>query len=105
RHPAPMNLPIIGRYTHWLHTKFPSGVPERLPETNQDGSTRVRGLYVVGDLQGVPLLKFSADSGARAVEAIAASPWFQKARTGAAGDATDLLIIGAGVAGISAALR
>jgi thioredoxin reductase len=41
---------------------------ERLPTVNEDYSTNVPGLYVVGDVAGVPLLKFAADSGAHAVQ-------------------------------------
>ena len=37
----------------------------------EDGSTNVSGLYVVGDLSGIPLLKLSANSGTRSVRRIA----------------------------------
>ena len=61
------------------------------------------GLYVVGDLTGVPLLKFSSDSGARAVQTIVADPAFKNRP---AEDGTlDLVIVGAGVAGMAAALE
>src|SRR5689334_3370593 len=65
--------PIV-RYARWLHTRWPAGTVEPLPEVQEDGSTRVPGLYIVGDLAGVPLLKFSADTGSRVVEAITADP-------------------------------
>ena len=93
----------LRRYSHWLHTRWPAGTLERLPEVRPDGSTVVPGLYVAGDLTGIPLLKFSADSGARAVQTIAADPSFQKAR--AAGEGLDLAIVGGGVAGMAAALE
>jgi len=97
---------LIRRYTEWLHTRWPAGKVEKLPEVNADGSTRVPGLYVVGDLTGIPLLKFSADSGARAVRTIAADRRFRKSRE-EEGDAgpLDLAIIGAGVSGMAAALE
>jgi thioredoxin reductase/ferredoxin len=101
-----MNL--IARYTRWLHTRWPAGTVERLPAVAPDGTTAVPGLRVVGDLAGVPLLKFAADTGARAVQAILAEPGFQAARSGGstAGDAPlDLAIIGGGVAGIAAAIE
>src|SRR4051812_48987020 len=60
----------IKRYTRWLHTMWPAGTVERLPEVQPDGSTNIPGVYVVGDLTGIPLLKFSADTGTRAVMAI-----------------------------------
>src|SRR5450759_1180724 len=59
-------MSLVGRYAHWLHTRWPAGTVERLPEMQDDGSTAVAGVRIVGDLTGVPLLKFSADSGARA---------------------------------------
>ncbi len=61
------------------------------------------GVRVVGDLTGVPLLKFSADTGARAVQAIVGEADFQK-RKGAAG-VVDLAIVGGGVSGIAAAIE
>jgi len=96
-------ISALRRYTHWLHTRWPAGTVERLPEVRADGSTAVPGLYVVGDLTGIPLLKFSADSGARAVQTIAADPSFQRQR--AAGGGLDLAIIGGGVSGMAAALE
>src|SRR4051794_31563257 len=94
----------ISRYTRWLHTMWPAGTVEKLPRVNEDFSTNVPGLYVVGDLTGVPLLKFSADSGARAVRTI-----IQTNRTSSSSPssplAPDLIIIGAGISGMSAALE
>jgi thioredoxin reductase len=78
---------------------------EKLPVVNEDGSTNVPGLYVVGDLTGVPLLKFSADSGARAVRTIASDPSFSNRNRGLGPEAHDLAIVGAGVSGMSAALE
>ena len=89
---------------HWLHTRWPAGTVEPLPEVGPDGSTQVPGVYVVGDLTGIPLLKFSADSGARAVETIAADHKFTEARSQKAAGVRDLVIIGAGVSGVAAAL-
>ena len=106
-----MNL--IARYTRWLHTRWPAGHVEKLPRTRDDGSTNIPGMYVVGDLRGIPLLKFSSDTGARAVQRIVNDSAFQAERgRGEAGriqpgtgDALDLVIIGAGVAGMAAALE
>ena len=64
-------MSLLGRYTHWLHTRWPAGTVEKLPEIREDGTTAVPGVRIVGDLTGVPLLKFSSDSGAHAVKAIA----------------------------------
>ena len=88
-------LSLLGRYTDWLHTRWPAGTVEKLPVTQEDGSTNVRGLFIVGDLTGIPLLKFSADTGARAVRAIVADPALVEERKVKGPGALDLLIIGA----------
>ena len=90
---------------HWLHTRWPAGTVERLPEVGADYSTAVPGVYIVGDLTGVPLLKFSADSGARAVQTIALDPRFTESQKSKAAGVKDLVIIGAGVSGMAAALE
>jgi thioredoxin reductase/ferredoxin len=99
-----MAMGPIGRYVNWLHTRWPAGTVEKLPEVREDGSTNVPGLYVVGDLTGIPLLKFSADSGARAVQTIVADPAFQRRDTsgGGGGDVLDVVVVGAGVSGLAA---
>ena len=63
---------LFARYTHWLHTRWPAGTVETLPECDEHGRTALAGVRIVGDLTGIPLLKFSSDSGARAVREIAA---------------------------------
>lgn len=94
---------MLARYARWLHTGWPAGTVEKLPEVEADGTTRVPGVRVVGDLTGVPLLKFSADSGARAVQAIAREDEVAKKRGGAG--VVDVAIVGAGVSGIAAAIE
>lgn len=97
----------LARYTRWLHTRWPAGGVEPLPRVRADYSTNVPGVYVVGDLTGVPLLKYAAESGAAAVRTIAADLDARQARSGAAAstDVVDVAILGAGVAGASAALE
>jgi NosR/NirI family nitrous oxide reductase transcriptional regulator len=103
-------------YTHWLHTRWPAGAPEPLPAADEHGRTSIPGVYIVGDLTGIPLLKFALDSGARAAAAVVAdfgepgkqrrSPERQgtRARGASADDPLDLAIVGGGVAGIAAAV-
>ena len=85
---------VFTRYMRWLHTQWPAGTVEKLPKVNEDGSTNVPGLFVVGDLTGIPLLKFSADTGAKVVERLSQGD----------GQVADAIIIGAGVSGMAAAL-
>ncbi|MCA9538579.1 MAG: NAD(P)-binding domain-containing protein [Myxococcales bacterium] len=95
---------LLARYARWLHTGWPAGTVEKLPVVAEDGSTNVPGVYVVGDLTGIPLLKFSADSGARAVQRIAADPALARERNDG-NEALDVAIIGAGVSGGAAAIE
>src|SRR5712691_6322792 len=95
-------------YTRWLHARWPAGTVEKLPLVNEDGSTSVAGLYIVGDLTGIPLLKFSADTGARAVHTILKDSAFQGRQKGLERDGKpvlDLVIVGSGVSGMSAAIE
>ncbi len=96
-------MELLKRYMNWLHLRWPAGTVEPLPEVDEHFRTNVPGLYVVGDLTGVPLLKLSADSGVRAVRHLCADPGFKPG--GGASGARDLVIIGAGVAGYAAALE
>ncbi|MGJ8638876.1 MAG: NAD(P)-binding domain-containing protein [Opitutaceae bacterium] len=97
-------LNTVKNYYHWLHGKWPAGGVEKSPDIQEDGTTELKGVRVVGDLTGVPLLKFSADTGAKAVSGILEEPDFKKG-AGEGRDIYDLIIIGAGVSGISAAIE
>ncbi len=111
----------LTRYARWLHTGWPAGTVEKLPALDEHGRTNVPGLYVAGDLTGIPLLKLSSDSGARAVAHIVQDPAFRALRESGPGgggrgdsargagarnvDVLDVAIIGGGVAGFAAALE
>jgi thioredoxin reductase/ferredoxin len=95
----------VHRYTRWLHTQWPAGHVEWLPEIRDDLRSSLPGVYIVGDLTGIPLLKFSADTGARAVAAIVGDPAFASEKKKKDPEVLDLLIVGAGVGGMAAALE
>ncbi len=88
--------------TKWLHTMYPMGTVEKSPTVEPDGSTNVPGVYVAGDLAGIPLLKFSQHTGARVAKAIIAE---LNTDQPSSDETLDVAILGAGVAGISAALE
>ncbi|WP_050432220.1 NAD(P)-binding domain-containing protein [Chondromyces crocatus] len=93
------------------------------PDLDDDlQSVDMPGLYLAGDITGLPLIKNAIQQGARATERAAmelrapglrkAAPWAGRGGDrGSEGDAStrdeplDLIIVGAGPAGISAALR
>ena len=91
-------------YMHWLHTRWPAGTVEKLPLARPDGSTNVPGLSIVGDLTGIPLLKFSADTGAKALFSMLKDPAFVK-RDRSDDQVLDVAIVGGGVSGFSAAIE
>jgi NosR/NirI family transcriptional regulator, nitrous oxide reductase regulator len=102
---------LLQRYTKWLHAQWPAGSVEKLPVCGEDGVTAIPGVRIAGDLTGIPLLKFSSHTGASAVRAILREPNFLKPESAplsggkSESDLLDLAIIGAGVAGISAAIE
>src|SRR5215212_3750438 len=104
---------MLARYTQWLHTQWPAGTVEKLPVSGAEGRTNLPGVRIVGDLTGIPLLKFSSHTGAEAVRAILREAEEERAsarseetgRAEARPSEFDLAIVGGGVAGISAALE
>ncbi len=96
---APRRRNVFSRYAHWLHLQWPAGLVEKLPVADGQGRSNVEGLYIVGDLTGVPLLKLSANAGYDATARIADD----LAGTTQQDDVLDLAIIGGGTAGFSAA--
>ncbi|MBC2603592.1 NAD(P)-binding domain-containing protein [Puniceicoccus vermicola] len=93
---------FLKRYANWLHLQWPAGKVEKLPLAGEDGETNVEGIRVVGDLTGIPLLKFSADTGAKAVRAFLEESRFEPSRD-PEDKILDVAIIGGGVSGIAAA--
>ncbi|MBL8295146.1 MAG: NAD(P)-binding domain-containing protein [Bryobacterales bacterium] len=73
--------------------------PQR-PVVNQQFESNVPGLFIVGDLAGAPVVKIAMEQGHRVAARIASLP---DARSSLA-DSFDLLVIGAGAAGLNAAL-
>ncbi len=96
---------LVRNYTCWLHTRWPAGTLEKLPVVGENGVTNIPGVYVTGDLTGIPLLKFSAQTGVRAVRTILAEPGFPAERNNRPDGVCELAIIGAGVSGMAAALE
>ena len=72
---------MLRRYFNWLHGKWPSRQIESLPILDTNFETSQPGVFVVGVLTGVPLLKFAADSAARVVEHLTTRPRTQDSNT------------------------
>ena len=96
---------MIAKYYNWLHGKWPAGTVEKLPVVGEQGVTNVDGIRIVGDLSGVPLLKFSSETGVQAIRGILEEGRFSKEKQERGAEDYDVAIIGAGVSGISAAME
>ena len=69
-----------------------------LPHVNRNFETNMKGIYIAGELGGMGLIKNSVEQGQQAMESIV------KANRSSKDKVYDVLIIGAGPAGISASL-
>jgi len=69
-----------------------------LPHVNQNFETNVQGIYIAGELGGMGLIKNSVEQGQQAIESI------MRRKKRAIGNVLDVVIVGAGPAGISASL-
>ncbi len=95
---------IVTRYFNWLQKGNPTGLVDRFPEIDEKGETSVKGIYVIGDLTGIPLLKLAAESGKKILDTFDADQQFQSQRKTMAVD-YDIVIVGGGISGISAAIE
>lgn len=75
-----------------------------LPHVNPDYQTNVDGIYIAGELGGMGLIKNSIEQGIEAVNGIHARCKNKTIEIGET-DVLNLLVVGAGPAGIGAALR
>ncbi len=69
-----------------------------LPHVNQNFETNMKGIYIAGELGGMGLIKNSVEQGQQAIDSIVKSKKVGK------NGCLDLVIVGAGPAGISASL-
>ncbi|HNB73168.1 MAG TPA: NAD(P)-binding domain-containing protein [Acidobacteriota bacterium] len=94
---------LISSYFNWLQHGAPTGEVVRYPVIREKYQSQVDGLYIVGDLSGLPLLKFAAKQGFEVIGHIAT----RLAQSPAPTDDSvyDVAILGAGAAGLAAALH
>ncbi len=78
-------------------------IAERVALDAELQSRDVPGLYLAGDLTGLPLIRNAINQGAHAMRAVAAALGREGGR--AAGGTLDVIVVGAGPAGLSAALE
>jgi len=92
---------MLGKIQRWLEGIFETGnMPTRRPLVDAHHESSVPGLYVVGDLTGAPVIKYAMAQGYEVIEHIAQQP---DARANNP-DLYDVIVVGAGAAGLNAAL-
>jgi thioredoxin reductase len=88
--------------------KLVLGTEERgidIPVVSEDFETNVPGLFVAGELGGMGLIRNGIEQGKQALEAIAKRADRTRSKTRSdTGDVLDVVIVGAGPAGLSASL-
>ena len=90
----------------WLHALTAPRKPEpsypRLPLVSESAESTVRGIYLIGEVGGTPLIKLGLNQGVEAIEKL-----HRELDPGPEDDADllDVLIVGAGSSGLGAAMR
>lgn len=93
-------------YFNWLQKGNPTGTIDLLPELRENGETSVPGVYCVGDLTGIPLIKLAAESGFEIIERLKVNSEFQREREkNTDKDMLDLVICGGGPAGMAVCMH
>ncbi|MBL8149684.1 MAG: NAD(P)-binding domain-containing protein, partial [Blastocatellia bacterium] len=96
-------LGTISSYFNWLQKDVPTGEVIRYPIVKDSFQSQVEGLYLVGDITGLPLLKFAAKQGHDVIVNIADE--LAKSSVSTRAGVYDVAIVGAGAAGLAAGLE
>ena len=85
-----------------IETVLASGSADgRRPIVGKGNESSVKGLHIIGDLAGAPVIKLAMAQGVEVIDYLASLPEMKQR---ASGDVLDVLIIGSGAAGLNAAL-
>ena len=92
---------MLSKIQNWLESLFASANgPSRRPLLKKNLESNIKGLFVVGDLAGAPVIKLAMEQGYQVVEHIASLQQSKKKEEGV----YDIIVIGAGAAGLNSAL-
>lgn len=95
----------VSKYFNWLQKDNPVGDVERYPEIDRFGETSVKGIFIIGDLTGIPLLKLAAENGKKIIDQFRVDKSFNSDLINKDPDVRDFIIIGAGPAGVAAGIE
>ena len=99
-------MSMFKKYFNWLQKDVPTGEVEKYPEIDANGETSVKGVFIIGDLTGIPLLKLAAESGKKIIDFFESDKDLQKLKEASKDSGIfDLIIVGAGPAGITAGIE
>ena len=110
-HPTPPHYPpLLTRLRGFLKTLTVPKRPEPsypvLPWVDSKGESSVRGVYLIGEVAGVPLIKLGLNAGHDLVDDLAPQLQAERNRSNKGEEEVlDLFIIGAGASGLGAAAR
>ena len=97
---------LLRKYFNWLQYKTPTGEVERYPQIDKNYETTLKGVFIAGDLTGIPLLKLAAENGKQLIDQFNEDTAYQTSRQkNTRADVFDLIIVGAGPAGIAAGIE
>src|SRR5262249_30153233 len=103
---APADIRSFGMVLRFLRALVAPKAPEPsypdLPWVGEGGRSSVPGIHLAGEVAGLPLLRLGMNAGHELVERLA--PEIARERDAEEG-VLDLLIVGAGAAGLAAAAR
>jgi thioredoxin reductase len=77
-----------------------TGTSQR-PQIDKNFESNIKGLYIIGDLAGAPVIKLAMEQGFNVIEHIASLPGAR----GSDPDIYDVIVVGAGASGLNAALQ
>jgi len=99
-------MKMLKKYFNWLQKDNPAGEVEKYPEIDKYGETSVKGVFIIGDLTGIPLLRLASETGKKIIDQFKNDKEFEKLRSiNKDKDIFDFVIIGAGPAGIAAGIE
>lgn len=93
---------LLKKYFNWLQKDNPTGEVENYPEIDENFETSQKGVFIIGDLTGIPLLKLAAENGKQIIDQFIEDEEYKKQREKKTDDVLDLLIVGGGISGVSA---